>query len=47
MYIENTENPVLELEDEEAVAAFQKEFKEKYQALIKDIVTAAHGNLDV
>ena len=47
LYIENTANPALELEDEEALADFQKEFKEKYQTLIKDTVAAAHGNLDV
>ena len=47
LYIENTEKPVLELEAEEAAADFQKEFKEKYQGLIKETVAAAHGNLDV
>ncbi len=47
LYIENTANPALALEDEEVLADFQKEFKEKYQTLIKDTVAAAHGNLDV
>lgn len=47
LYIENTDKEPLNLEDEETMQSFQKEFKEKYQDFIKEIVAAAHGNLDV
>ena len=46
LYIENTEKAPLDLSDEEVMGNFQKEFKEKYQAFIKETVDAAHGNLD-
>lgn len=47
LYIENTDKEPLNLEDEETMQSFQKEFKEKYQDFIKEIVAEAHGNLDV
>ncbi len=47
LYIENTNNTPLDMNDEESITSFQKSFKENYQTLIKETVDAAHGNLDV